>query len=344
MKSFPCRTLGLCAAGVGLTLMAMTPLQAVEPIEQQLNIRNRAAERVRSQQIADQLVELGRQRIANGSYETGIEAWQEAIEIYSRLGNAAVVEDLRESLIAVLISDRRFEGAESLIQQQLLSAQDNNDVAGQIDSLNNLGTVYIQQGKIIQAQRIFAEALELAREDTDIAGLGLTLSNLGLAAWRLNDLDSARTYYEAATNYRLQANDDVGLAHSSNSLGQIYQQLGEDGKALGAYLVARRTALELSHLPTLLVALDGLIDIYRDRGNPEQLRTYINERVAMTPEDAAPAQQLGLYVGLGKYYEQLEDEPRAREAYRRALVLAEQIGDTRQKTFILNRLQVLAAS
>lgn len=335
---------GLWALLGALGLFGASPLLAAEPLEQQLNIRNQRILRTRSQQTAEELVTLGNQSLANGDYDTGIAALETAIARYSALGNAQAVREISETLAKTLVQLERYDEAENVIQQGLSIAIANDDVPGQIYGLNNLGTAYIQQGQTVRAQEAFGEALQLAKAAGDFSGMGLSLSNLGLAAWQLRDLDSARTYYEAATNYRLQAGDDLGLAHSSNSLGMIYQLLGEDGKALGAYLVARRAALEISHVPTLLTALDGLIKIYSDRGNTEQLRTYIGERVVMTPEDASPEQQLGLFVGLGRYYEQIEDAPRAQAAYRRALEIAEDVGAAEQETYILNRLQALATS
>ncbi|HEY9887853.1 MAG TPA: tetratricopeptide repeat protein, partial [Candidatus Obscuribacterales bacterium] len=279
-----------------------------------------------------------------GDYGTAIAAWQTAIDLYQRLADPAAANTLSESLAQAYIATERYPEAASLIQQQITTAETARDFTRQVQALNNLGTVQIQQGRVPQAQLTFATALDVATAARNFGGMGLSLSNLGLTARLLGDLPSAQRYYEAATNYRLQAGDKVGLAHSSNSLGAVYQQLGAEGPALGAYLVARRTALELSHVPTLLPALDGLIAIYSDRGDTAKVREYIGERVVFTAEDAPPEQRLGLYVGLGRYYTQLGDLPRARAAYGEALPLAEAVGDTAQRAEILNQLQALPAT
>ena len=335
------KPLGLCGMLVVTMLIGTPAVDAVDPLERQLNIQDQSFEQRQLQQVAERLAESGVQRVAQGDYEDGIVAWQEAIALYSRLGNSQAVDELSQSLARTLILLERYDDAENVIQQRLSIAWEKDDVPGQIYGLNNLGMVYVQQGKLASAQDVFAEALQLANGANDETGIGLSLSNLGLAAWRLGDLENARRYYEAATNYRLQADDDLGLAHSSNSLGTIYQLLGEESKALGAYRMARNTALEISHVPTLLIALDGLIGIYSDRGELELLSMYIEERMTMTQENAPLEQQLGLYIGLGKYYEHLDEMSQARAAYRRALELAEQIGDAQQETYIFNQLQTM---
>jgi tetratricopeptide (TPR) repeat protein len=335
------KSLGVCAVLGTSVLLSASPLYASSPIEQQLNIRHQTFYQSRSQQDAEQLVDLGEQRMAEGRYEAGIAAWQEAIALYSALGDTQAVEEISASLARQLVQLQRYDEAANAFRQGLTIAAENGDIANQIRGLNNLGMVYIQQGQITPAQTVFVEALRLADDSHDLAGMGSALSNLGLAARQLGDLESARHYYEAATDYRLKAGDDLGLAHSSNSLGMIYHLLGEDRKAIGAYRVARYTALELDHIPTLLTALDGLIEIYSDRGDTTQLSSYINERLAMTQTDASPAQKLGLFIGLGRYYELMEEPSQAQAAYRQALDMAEQVGDSRQQTYILNRLQAL---
>lgn len=330
---------------MGLAMVGMSPAlaQTVPPLEQQLDLRGYGAARSQALALAEDLVEAGDQALREGREEDAIAAWQQALEIYSSVGDRVGVETTTEALIKVLIAEGRFEEAEGVVQKQLTLAREQRDVTGLIYGLNNLGTVHLQQGEFSQAQNAFVEALELAQNRRNSAGIGLSLSNLGSVARLQGNLGLAREYYEEATAFRLQAGDDVGLAHTSNLLGKLYRELGDDRKAIGAFGVARRTALEVNHVPTLLAALDGLVAIYADRDDVEQVRTYIGERTVLTAADAPPEQQLGLYVGLGRYYEQLEDYGRAQLAYQEALAIADALNDTASRTYILNRLQGLVS-
>lgn len=315
---------------------------AAEPLEQQLNIQNQNFDQRRTRENAERLHEVGRQNIEDENYDLGILAWEQAIALYSTLGDEQAVEQITDDLAKILITLERYDDARRVVLQQIAQARTNNDIKGQVYGLNNLGTIHLQQNRIAQAQETFVTALQVAEAGRSMSGMGLSLSNLGLAARILGDWNSARSYYEAATNYRLQGDDDIGLAHSSNSLGLVYQRLGEPNKALGAFLVARRTALETGHVPTLLTALDGLINIYSNRGEIAQLQQYIDERIALTPDDASPAERIGLLIGLGKLYEQTGELRQAREVYNEALAIANQLADNQQRNYILNRLQALS--
>jgi tetratricopeptide (TPR) repeat protein len=292
--------------------------------------------------MADQLVLQGQASADAGNYESAVSAWNRAADIYATLGDTQAVNQVSESLAKTLVQLERFDEAESFVSRRLTVAEDTNDIPGQITELNNLGMLKVHQREYSRAQDLFEAARRLAEESRDRAGTGLSLSNLGLVAWSQGDLETARDYYESAANYRLQGNGDAGVAHSTNRLGLIYQRLGQDGKALGAFLMARRISTEIGHLPTLVVAVDGLIDVYSDRGDLVQTQQYIAERMVLSEHpDATPEQQLGLFVQLGEYYELVGDRSAAEDAYQQALDLSQQLEDISQQVYVSNRLQAL---
>ena len=336
------RALNVLTTTAIASLLLVLPGRASEQLEQQLDIHPNNRTQSQARDVADQLLRLGHQEIETDNYEAGIAAWYRAIDIYITLGDFASAGLAYEYIGRIYADLGRHSEAEGAIRRRLAIAQDQVDFQGQVDGFNNLGSVLIQRGHVPQAQAAFESALVIAEDIEDWAGLGLSLSNLGMVARIQGDLSAAQNYYEAATNYRLRAGDLVGQAHSSNSLGQLYQQLGEDGKALGAFLVARRAAAEADHLQTLLPALDGLIDIYSDRGDLRQVQQYLDECIAVTESsDANLAHQLGTLIQLGEYYEQIEDPLAAQDVYQQALVLAQQLEDVRKETFLRNRLQVV---
>ncbi len=312
------------------------------PIEQQLNMRRHEAERHQARQTAEQLIELADRELARGRVDEAIVAWQAALDIYSTLGDQAAMQRLMELLTKTLLIENRFADAERVIQQQLTLARAEDNRVMQMNALNNLGMVYLQNGQLERGTAAMIAALEIAETLPDPAARGLTYSNLALAARLGGDLERARDYYWLAILYREQSGDRIGLANSHNSLGAIYRELNNETLALSTYLTARETALAENHIPTLLIALDGLVGIYADREDIETLQTYMAERTGITPELAPPEQQLGMYIGLGRYYALRKDYPRAQAAYDEALAIAEAIGAATKRTFVLNQLQDLA--
>ncbi|NEQ47959.1 MAG: tetratricopeptide repeat protein [Leptolyngbya sp. SIOISBB] len=340
MASFASQIIGFSVGLAGLVI-AVPVLAQSPPLEQQLNMRRQEFERAQELQKAQRFMERADRQLALGQEEAAIAAWQQAADIYSSVGDLPNLQAAIEPLTKTLIAIGRYSDAEIVIRQQLTLAQTQRDRVGQMYALNNLGVLYLQQGQLERATAALATALDLAEALPDDTGIGLSLSNLGLAARLADDLAAARNYYESAIQYRRAATDWVGVANSSNSLAAIYRQLSDDDRALELYLAAREAALIDNHTPTLLTALDGMIGVYADLGDIEALEAAIAERTTLTPPLAPSEQQLGLYIGLGRYYEQLEDYPRAQAAYDQALAITEDIGAgaAAQRTFILQQLQ-----
>jgi len=329
------------AIAIAATILA-TPGFASEQLNQQLDILPNNRTQGQARDVADQLLRLGEQEIDDGNYPAGIAAWYQAIEIYTTLGDFQSAGLAYDYIGRAHTDLGNYTEAESVIRRRLAIARDNVDFQGQVYGFNNLGNILIQRGHLIPAEEAFNEALRIAEDIDDPAGIGLSLSNLGLVAKIQGDLEAAQTFYEAATNYRFQAGDLVGQAYSSNSLGQVYLQQGATGSAVGAFRVARAAALEAQHVPTLLTALDGLIELYFERGDLPQVREYIDERIAVSGGTTADvADRLIILVHLGRYYEAIEDPLAATRAYEDALVLAQDLRDSRRRIFLLNRLQEL---
>lgn len=346
MAAFASRVLGISLLLVGgvLAETAIAPPACAQtpPIEQQLNMRRHESERHQERQQAERFLDVAERELALDQVDEAIVAWQAALDIYSSLGDQAAMHQVMEWLTKALIAENRFADAEIVIQQQLTLARAQENDAMQMHALNNLGVVLLQVGQLARGTAAINAALEIAETQLDPAARGLTYSNLALAARLSDDLERARDYYWLAILYREQSGGRIGLANSHNSLGAIYRELDNETLALSTYLTAREAALAANHLPTLLTALDGLISIYADREDMETLETYIAERVATTPPLAPPEQQLGLYVGLGRYYALRQAYPQAQAAYDEALILAETVGAATKRTFVLNQLQDLA--
>ncbi|MEB3268161.1 MAG: tetratricopeptide repeat protein [Leptolyngbya sp.] len=332
----------LLALWLGIGAIAPPLALASEQLERQLDIRPGNATQGQARDVADQLLRLGSQERLAGNYEQAIAAWYRAIDIYNALGDMTTAGIAYDYIGLTYAQLSRYGDAEDTLRRRLAVAQDNRDFLGQVRGWTNLGTVFIQRGQLTTAQEAFQTALEVAASIEDDGGIGLSLSNLGLVAQLQGHLNDARKYYEAATGYRLRAGDLVGEANSSNNLGAVYYRLGEEGSALGAYLVARDAAQRSGDLANWLRALDGLIEIYRNREEVPQVQRFVEERVALTSTaDTSPFQRLLTLTRLGEYYTLAGDRAAAIQAYEQALVVARQLEENSREAVLINRLQAL---
>lgn len=308
-------------------------------LDQQLDIRPHNATEGQARDVADQWLRLGQQQAAEGQPEQAITAWQRAAEIYQALGDISAEGRVYDYLGPTYAELGRYIEAEAVIRRRLAIARDNQDLNDVVTNLNNLGNLLIRNNQIADAEAAFQEALKIATAIPSAGGIGQSLSNLGLVAALRNDLTIAADYYETAANYRFQARDLLGEANSSNSLGDVYRALDRKSDAIGAYRVAMLNGEALSNRPIQLHAIDGLLAIYLERQDWNDVRIYLDRRTALTLNGDQPdGQTVTTLTWLGDYYARTGDQRLATETYEHALALARSLEAWSQVAELTNRL------
>jgi tetratricopeptide (TPR) repeat protein len=332
-------SLGLLA----LTLLpGLTQSAPAANLEEQLDIRPNNATRGQSRDVADGWIQLGNEQSAEGNLAQAADSWAEAAEIYRLLGDTQSAGRAYGSMGAAFATLGRYPEAERSFVLRIGTARDNNDLLGQVYGLNNLGNLYVNQGRLLAGQAHFEEALQLARTSGDSRAIGLSLSNLGQVATQRGDLDVAVRLLEAAANYRLLASDYVGEAHSSNSLGDVYVALGRESNAIGAYRVGLRAGVEAENSALQIRALDGLLGIYLGRGDLVRVREYLDQRSALTLGTSPADLQTALtYRWLGDFYLQTNAQELAERAFSQGLQISRNLQQKSLEAEFINRLLAL---
>ncbi|WOD40450.1 tetratricopeptide repeat protein [Nodosilinea sp. E11] len=329
---------GLATLALLLLAGAIAPVQAIN-LEEQLDIRPNNATRGESRNVADGWMQLGNQQLSTGDLTQAVDSWAEAAEIYRLLGDTQAAGRAYGSMGAAFATLGRYPEAERALVLRIGTASDDNDLLGQVYGLNNLGSIYVIQGRLLEGQAHFEQALQLARTTGDSRAIGLSLSNLGQVATQRGDLDVAVRLLEAAANYRILASDYLGEAHSSNSLGDVYVALGRESNAIGAYRVGLRAGVEAGDGPLQIRALDGLLGIYLDRGDLARVREYLDQRAALTLGSTPADRQTALtYRWLGDYYRQTGDIDLANRAFSQGLAIARKLQQKTLEAEFVNRL------
>ncbi|MBT9314955.1 tetratricopeptide repeat protein [Leptothoe spongobia] len=327
--------------GYGLVLMALVGMPAAyaqDSLDDQL--RQPVNRELISQQrdVADQLLRLGDRQSNQGDYESALRAWNRAVEIYFQIGDAASMERIYGDIASAYAEQGDYNQAETAVRRQLAIARDNQSFSTQIFAWNALGTLRLQQGAISSATQAYEEALNIAYSIEDAEGIGLSLSNLGLLASIQEDYAAAIDYYEVAGNYRIRAGNLEGRANTSNNLGDAYFAQGQQSQAIGAYRLALSYGRDTGDVTAQLHAIDGLTDVYRQRNDWEQVRYYLDERIALTLNTDNDWGRLITFKRLGEFYEAMGELSLARDQYQQAYELALVLEQTNLEVELFNRL------
>lgn len=292
----------------------------------------------RQRDVADQLLRLGDRQAGQGDYNSALRAWTRAVEIYFEIGDASSMEQVYGNIASAHAELGDYGQAETAVRRQLAIARDNQSFSTQIFAWNALGSLRLQQGAILSATQAYEEALNIAYSIEDSEGIGLSLSNLGLLASIQGDYAAAVDYYEVAANYRIRAGNLAGRANTSNNLGDAYLAQGQEGQAIGAYRLALSYGRDTEDVTAQLHAIDGLIDVYSGRSDWDQVRYYLDERIALTLNTDNDWGRLITFKRLGEFYESTGELALAREQYQQAYELSVLLKQTNLEVDLFNRL------
>ncbi len=160
-------------------------------------------------------------------------AWEPSQAVAARIYNE--IGEIRQVMGTFAQAEHYFKLA--LENFRTLKASDHI-----VKALNNLGTMYRQQGHIRDALACYQEAMELSDSmPANIAGIGTTFNNLGYAYTTLarqerqcGHADKERAYYQQALASYQQAlplhkadANWIEEARTLNNMGEIYQALGQ---------------------------------------------------------------------------------------------------------------------
>jgi tetratricopeptide (TPR) repeat protein len=196
----------------------------------------------------------------------------------------------------------RFEKARVAYSRCLEWARKNRKDAELAATLNNLGNLDRDQGRMDEARREFAEALQTYRElaqknpETYRPGVAGTLNDLGTLDSVQGRMEEARKEYAEALQIRrelAQKNPETyrpDVARSLNNQGVLDRNQGRMEEARKEFAEALQTYRELAqknretYRPDVAMTLNNLGNLDRDHGRMEEARKEFAEALQIRRE------------------------------------------------------------
>ncbi len=202
----------------------------------------------------------------------------DALAAFRELPQAAVVRRPDAQLLAATAATRLGElaGAEELAGAALEQFHARGDADGRLRSLNLLGVIYFERGRMPDAERVLAEALGLANQLGDSLLAARANNNLASALHLRGRPDEALGLYRGALLAYQRLGDRRGAAESYHNLGLIFRQLGDWRNAEDATAAALRHAELVGERGLLALATTGRAELMVERGQFTQARRELD--------------------------------------------------------------------
>ena len=232
--------------------------------------------------------------LALGEYESAITEAEEAFDVHQRLGQEA---DAAWDLNAVGLANLylgRYDKALASYQRALALDRAAGDGDGEITRLNNIGNVHYMRGRYSDALRLYEEAF------TKVDG-------------RTTERSRARLRKMTISN-----------------LAVLQQRLGADERALDLYAqLATGATMQPSEEAQLLINQGWLL---RRLGDPIKAMQTYRQAQELFARGQHRDGEIGVWCNIGIVYAMdLNDNPRALDAFDRALTLAHESSNQRRE-------------
>ena len=233
-----------------------------------------------------------------GYWMASINAYEKALFIFEKLGDAHIVAKTHGNLGSVYAGMGKWSKAIDYYQKSLEIFEELDDVHGIAQIYNNLGLVYAGMGKWPKAIEHYLESLETKETLSDVRAVAKTYNNLGLVYAGMGKWSKAIEYYQKDMEISEKLGDMRAIAKTYNNLGLVCAGMGKWPKAIEYYQKS--------------------LEIFEELGDVHGVaQTYVN---------------LGLvYAGMGKW-------PKAIEYYQKSLEIFEELGDVQGKGIPLSNL------
>ena len=209
----------------------------------------------------------------------------------------------------------------------LNAARELGDRYGEGQTLNNLGTVYWEQGRWDDAVACYEQSLACRREMGDLRGEGASLTNLGILYREQGLWDDAVSCHEQSLAIFLELGDRYGEGATLTNLGLVCQDQGRWDDAIICYEQSLAVLRELGDRHGEDAALTNLGAVYVLQGRRA-------DAVAMFEQSLAVCRELGDRHGegqtlnnLGYVYRQQGRREDAIACFEQSLAICRELGD-----------------
>ena len=195
--------------------------------------------------------------------------FQDALKSYRDLESGAESRRPDVQLLAATAAIRlgELDAGAALADQALRQFLVRADWDGRMRTLNLLGAIHWERGRIAEAELCFGEALRLARQLEDSLMLARASNNLASVAHLHGRSDVAAALYREALLAYQRLGDRRGTAETYHNLGFAYRQAGEWGEAESATANAVRHAEVVGEPGLLALVLGAKAELNVERGD-----------------------------------------------------------------------------
>ena len=256
----------------------------------------------------------------------------------ARASGDPIVEAYLLDTIGSSYSDRGDRSQALVYFHQALRLRPTTDLAGRVNTLNNIGIALAWIGERPKALEYLAQVTTLLGDMGDRSRRASVLGNLCVINNDLSNYEKAFGLCNQALRIKREVGDRTGEATQLNNLASVYASSGEYQKALDAYLQARDIHKSLGERGGEGVTLNNVAWVYAMIGEYEKAIDIYNQALV-------PMKEIKYTYGIAKIlsniavnYADLKDFRKALEINLEVLPLRPESNDREGRAITFNNI------
>ncbi|HEY2030308.1 MAG TPA: tetratricopeptide repeat protein, partial [Myxococcales bacterium] len=280
--------------------------------------------------LGDALYELGQIAWATGDYDKALQRNAEAAEVYHRLGDTLHEARALDSRGSAGIFKGDYPTALADLNAALSLERAHGDREGEVDSLNNIGTVHYLQAAYVEALRAYDEARGLVEsagaQKWSARKRAITVANLAALYQRLGQEQRALSLYQSLSSDEKEMEDSERARLLTNQ-GALYRRLDDPEKALQAYRQVMELLSKDENLAARVVVLKNIgIVLALDLKQPAKALEPFGEALRLSEKTGNRREAMQARLYLGETYALLRDQEKSQAEFGAALSAARDLG------------------
>ena len=262
----------------------------------------------------------------NGDHPKAIALLKSTLQRLPQEG--AEVGAVYTSLARVYRSISEFPIARDYSHRALDSYRQSGDWRGLAEAYFGLAAADVHEGRYEESLVNFGQSIQLIGDHPASFMLGRTYANMAGSCWFLKRPQEGIQYLEKAIDYYERTDHKNSAANGYNNLGVNLVLMGQWDRAQEAFERALALATEGDNRGAEVpMILDSLGELRMLRGDLEEAQGYLERSLALSAEKGNKWYQGQTQRTLGRCYLAMKDGAKALVTLRKALELAEVIGD-----------------
>ena len=193
-------------------------------------------------------------------------------------------------------------------------------------ALNNLGSIYFDQGNYTKAIDCHSQSLKLRQEIKDRDGISASLNNLGNVYLNRGDYIRAIQYYTKSLKEFEESGNKKGAATALNNIGAIYKEQEEFDKALEFHRRSLKLRKEVKDEEGVANSLNNIAITYEEQAKYSKAIPIFKESIALSKAIDNFKGLSASLINIGICYKNLGDYELALKSYEQSIAIAEEYG------------------